>query len=332
MTIDSFPPSDPQLRRDRAQGPVTRRALLVGSLATGLLGALACAPGSPATIPSTSAGTPTAPSPASPVPLTTAPANRELILATTTSTQDSGLLDVLIPLFEQQTGYHVKTVSVGTGAALALGAHGEADVVLVHAPPAEEQWMADGNGTERLLVMHNDFVVVGPPADPAAIRGLRLAVGALKAIAARKAPWVSRDDNSGTDQLEKQLWKEAEIAPQGMPWYITSGQGMGATLTLADQKDAYTLSDRATLLARKATLQLQIMVERDPKLLNIYHVMPVNPAKFPNVTLNVEGAKAFARFLVSPETQRVIAAFGVQQYGQPLFFPDAGKREDQVGS
>lgn len=283
--------------------------------------------GQPAASPSPAAGGPAGPS-ASEAPRAGAarPAGgRTVILATTTSTQDSGLLDVLVPLFERQGRWQVKTVSVGTGAALALGARGEADVVLVHAPKAEEQWMAQGYGTERLLVMHNDFLVVGPPADPARVKGQASAVRALREIAARQAPWVSRDDNSGTDQLEKQLWRDAGINPQGQSWYVTSGQGMGATLTLADQKGAYTLTDRATYLARRSTLQAVIVVEGDMALLNIYHVMPVNPAKFPQAGINAQGGKAFADFLVAPETQQVIANFGRDKYGQPLFFADAGK-------
>lgn len=255
--------------------------------------------------------------------------SRSIVLATTTSTQDSGLLDVLVPLFEQQGGWSVKTVAVGTGAALAMGARGDADVVLVHAPAAEQQWMAGKNGAERLLVMHNDFVIVGPPADPAAIKNDPSAADALERIAAKQSLWVSRDDNSGTDQFEKQLWKDASLDPKGNSWYITSGQGMGATLTLADQKNAYTLSDRATYLARKSTLSSAILVRGGRALLNIYHVMPVNPAKFPKV--NAAGGKAFADFMVAPATQQVIADFGKDTYGQALFFPDAGKDEAHLG-
>jgi tungstate transport system substrate-binding protein len=258
---------------------------------------------------------------------TARPDQRAMVLATTTSTQDSGLLDVIVPLFERLSSYQVKTVSVGTGAALQLGARGEADVVLVHAPDAEKDWMAQGYGTERILVMHNDFVVTGPPADPAKIKGLTSALEALRRVAQASALWVSRDDNSGTDNLEKQLWKDAGVEPKGQTWYITSGQGMGATLTLADQKDAYTISDRATYLSRKGSVQATVLVEGDPKLLNVYHVMPVNPAKFPSVSLNVAGGQAFARFLVLPDTQRVIGDFGKDKYGQALFFADAGKPE-----
>ncbi len=281
------------------------------------------------------AATPSSP-PADAKPASSAAARtdspKDLILATTTSTQDSGLLDVLVPMFEKQGGWQVKTVAVGTGAALALGARGEADVVLVHAPDAEKKWMADGNGTERLLVMHNDFVVVGPPSDPASVKGDKSAADALERIAAKQATWISRDDNSGTDQFEKQLWKDASLNPKGSNWYITSGQGMGATLTLADQKNAYTLSDRATYLARKSTLQSAILVEGGLALLNIYHVMPVSQAKFPNAKINTAGGKAFADFMVAPATQELIAGFGKDKYGQALFFPDAGKDEGRLGS
>ena len=257
---------------------------------------------------------------------------RDVILATTTSTQDSGLLDVLVPEFEKTSGYRVKTISVGTGAALALGARGEADVLLVHAPEAEKAFMAEGNGTERVLVMHNDFVVVGPPSDPAGVKGEKSAAAALKKIADKQAAWVSRDDNSGTDQLEKALWKSAGLTPKGQAWYLISGQGMGATLTLADQKNAYTIADRATYLARRSTLQSTVVVEGDRALLNIYHVIPVNPAKFPGVKINLEGGQAFAKFLVAAETQRTIGELGKEKYGQPLFVPDAGKREQDVGA
>ncbi len=256
--------------------------------------------------------------------------DRELILATTTSTQDSGLLDVLVPLFEKQSGYQVKTVSVGTGAALALGARGEADVVLVHAPESEEAWMAQGNGIERLLVMHNDFVIVGPKGDPAGLRLVKSAADGMKRIADARAPFVSRGDNSGTNQLELSLWKQVGMAPKGQPWYVESGTGMGQTLTIADQRDGYTISDRATWLAFKDRLQSGIVLEGDPGLFNVYHVMPVNPARFPNVKLNAAGGKAFADFMVAPETQKAIGDFGKEKYGQALFVPDAGKAESSL--
>ncbi len=251
------------------------------------------------------------------------PGHEQVILATTTSTQDSGLLDVLVPAFERQTGFQVKTIAVGTGQALALGARGEADVVLVHAPAAEEEWMKEGNGTERLLVMHNDFVIVGPADDPARINGLSVAEDAFRKIAAAGATFISRGDSSGTHQKELELWQAASLSPKGQPWYVEAGQGMGATLTIADQKRAYTLTDRGTYLARRSSLQLAILVEGAPALRNVYHVMPVNPQKFPKV--NAAGGQAFADFLVAPETQAVIATFGKDQFGQPLFYPDAGQ-------
>ncbi len=254
-------------------------------------------------------------------------ANRDVLLATTTSTQDSGLLDVLIPHFEKQTGYRVKTSAVGTGQALAIGERGDADVVLVHAPSLELEFMARGAGERRLLVMHNDFVVVGPPDDPARVRGLN-SRDALRAIASGGATFISRGDRSGTEVLEKSLWQQIGIAPQ-RPWYVEAGVGMGQTLTIASEKRAYTITDRGTFLARRATLQLAILIENDPPLLNVYHVITVNAARFPRV--NRAGADAFADYLVAPETQRVIGSFGVERFGQPLFFPDAARREEEVG-
>ena len=251
------------------------------------------------------------------------PASRTILLATTTSTQDSGLLDVLIPDFEKKTGYQVKTSAVGTGAALAIGARGEADVVLVHAPSLEADFMKAGNGERRLFVMHNDFIVVGPPADPVKIKG-KLVLDALKAIASAQAPFISRGDNSGTDVLEKSLWKQAGITP-AKPWYVEAATGMGQTLTIASEKNAYTITDRSTYLSQKARLQLDILNGGDPPLLNYYHVITVNPTKFPKV--NIAGANAFADYLVRPDTQKIIAAFGVDKFGQQLFFPDAGRAE-----
>ena len=214
-----------------------------------LLVVAACAPkAQPAEPPAQATGVPSAAAAAS-TAVPRSGSDQELILATTTSTQDSGLLDVLVPLFEQETGYRVKTVSVGTGAALALGARGEADVVLVHAPDSEKQWMAQDNGTARLLVMHNDFVLVGPPEDPAKVKGTSSAVDAMKRVATAPAPFVSRGDNSGTQKAELALWKQAQIHPKGQPWYVESGTGMGQTLTIADQKRAYTHADRPRDLA-----------------------------------------------------------------------------------
>ncbi len=254
------------------------------------------------------------------------PERAELLLATTTSTQDSGLLDVLVPDFEKRTGYKVKTTAVGTGAALALGAKGDADVLLVHAPSAESDYMQAGNGDRRLLVMHNDFIVVGPSADPARIKGLKV-LAAFRAIAAARAPFLSRGDKSGTDLLEKALWARAGIVPD-RSWYVESGTGMGQSLTVASEKRTYVVTDRATYLARRSTIALDVLVEHDAPLLNIYHVITVSSAKFSRV--NKAGADAFADFLVSREAQAVIADFGKDTYGQPLFFPDAGKRESDL--
>lgn len=254
--------------------------------------------------------------------------SKVVLFATTTSTQDSGLLDLLVPLFERKTGYTVKTIAVGTGQSLALGARGEADVVLVHAPKLELQYVAKGTLIHRRLVMHNDFILVGPPTDPAGVKGMKKAADALRKTAEHRARFVSRGDNSGTHAKEKALWKVAGITPGG-GWYIESGQGMGATLTIASEKGAYTLTDRATYLAFQKRIQLAVLLEGDAPLLNIYHVMEVNAAKYPKI--NAAGGKAFADFMVSSETQAVIKTFGVEKYGQPLFFPDAGKPEPGGG-
>ena len=256
------------------------------------------------------------------------PANPNLILATTTSTQDSGLLDVLTPAFEAATGYSVKTVAVGTGQALKMGEEGNADVLLVHAPSSEKTYMDNGFGSDRRLVMHNDFILVGPETDAAKIKGLS-AVDALKAIYAAGVSFVSRGDDSGTNKKDLELWKKAGLNPAGQAWYLESGQGMGATLTIASEKAAYTLTDRATYLANQDNLQLVILSEGDPTLLNIYHVIIVNPEKWPAV--NIAGATAFADFLVSTDGQAMIGAFGVETFGQPLFTPDAGKAEEELG-
>jgi len=257
------------------------------------------------------------------------PANPRLILATTTSTVDTGLLDRLIPVFEKQSGYSVVPLSLGSGEALTTAARGEADVLLVHSPDAEQAFMAAGNGVDRRLVMHNDFVIVGPVNDPARIQGTLMAVDAMTRIAAAQAPFVARGDNSGTSALELKLWKLTGIAPAGQAWYIESGTGMGQTLSIAGDKAAYTISDRGTFLAQQRSLRLTLLVEKDPALLNIYHVIRTNPTK--NDRLNVEGAKAFADFMVAAATQRLIADYGKDKYGQALFFPDAGRAEDQGG-
>jgi tungstate transport system substrate-binding protein len=250
-----------------------------------------------------------------------------VLLSTTTSTQDSGLLDVLVPMFEKQSGLSVKTISVGTGQALALAARGEADVTLAHAPGLEKKYVEDGKMSNRRLVMYNDFVLIGPADDPAQIKGLPKAVDALKRIAESQSRFVSRGDKSGTHVLEQGLWKQAGLEPRGA-WYIESGQGMGQTLGIANDRRAYTLTDRGTYLAFQKRVDLPILVEKDRPLLNIYSVMEVNPANGPRV--NVAGGKAFAEFMLAPETQAVIKAFGVDKYGQPLFVPVAGKKDEDL--
>ncbi len=227
------------------------------------------------------------------------PAKRDVILATTTSTQDSGLLDVLVPTFEKQSGYRVKTIAAGTGQSLAMGARGDADVVLVHAPSLEKKYVAEGTFINRRMVMFNDFVLVGPPSDPAKIKGIRNRVeafhrlfdkikgmprllAAFRRLAETKSPFVSRADKSGTHILEMTLWEKAGVQPAG-PWYIQIGQGMGAALNVASEKGAYTLTDRGTYLAIRRRVQLDTMVEKDPVFRNFYHVMEVNTGKFPKV-------------------------------------------------
>ena len=256
------------------------------------------------------------------------PEDPNLILATTTSTQDSGLLDVLVPDFEQRTGYTVKTVAVGSGEAMKMGQECNADVLLVHSPAAEKDFMSNNYGSDRRLVMHNDFIIVGPSADPAGVKSTATSVDAFTKIAETKSKFISRGDNSGTNAKELAIWKSANITPEG-DWYIETGQGMGASLTIASEQSAYILTDRATYLANKANLQLDILSEGDAALLNIYHVIVVNLANCPDV--NNTGAIAFADYIVAPEAQTLIGGFGVEKYGQALFTPDAGKDESTLG-
>ena len=258
----------------------------------------------------------------------TTPENPDIILATTTSTQDSGLLDVLIPMFEEQTGYRVKTIAVGTGQALAMGEKGEADVLLTHAPASEKPLVESGAVTNYQLVMHNDFILVGPSSDPAKVKDLKSVADAFKAISETSSIFVSRGDDSGTDKKEKGIWKDINIPNEGS-WYQETGQGMGQTLNIASQKEGYTLTDRATFLAQKDNLQLAIVVQGEKSLLNIYHVMQVNEEKFPKV--NADGAKAFVEFMIDSKTQDIIGEFGMDEYGEPLFFKDAGKTEEEIG-
>ena len=254
---------------------------------------------------------------------------KTIILATTTSTQDSGLLDVLIPIFEKKTGYFVKTIAVGSGQAMAMGQKGEADVLLVHSPAAEKKFVAEGYGINRRIVMHNDFIIVGPPEDSAKIKGIKVASEAFKKIASAQALFLSRADKSGTHVKEMDIWKESGINPEGAKWYQQTGLGMGQTLNVTAEKKGYTLSDRGTYLSLNKNLRLDILVEGDGKLLNVYHVIEANPAKWPKV--NATGGKAFADFMVSKETQDIIKTFGVEKLGSPLFFPDAGRQEEELG-
>jgi len=254
---------------------------------------------------------------------------KTIILSTTTSTQDSGLLDVLIPIFEKNTGYFVKTIAVGSGQAMAMGQKGEADVLLVHSPAAERKFVAEGYGINRRIVMHNDFIIVGPPMDAANINGMKTASEAFKKIASAQALFLSRSDKSGTHTKEMDIWKAAGIKPEGEKWYQQTGLGMGQTLNVTAEKKGYTLADRGTYLALKKNLGLDILVEGDAILLNVYHVIEVNPAKWTKV--NKAGGKAFADFMVSKETQEIVKTFGVEKFGSPLFFPDAGKKEEELG-
>jgi len=242
------------------------------------------------------------------------PSPRPVVLATTTSTYDTGLLDHLIPGFEKRSGLTVKTVAVGTGQALELGRRGEADVLLVHAPKEELEFVEAGHGRNRRAVMHNDFVVVGPPGDPAGIRGGRDAAAALGAVARAAAPFVSRADRSGTHTKEHELWQAAGVEPAGA-WYAETGQGMGATLRVASEREAYSLSDRGTFIATE-NLELEVLVEGDPRLFNPYHVIEVVGAD-----VNAEGAAALAGFFVEQGAQEAIRGF--EFHGKPLFVPDA---------
>ncbi len=247
-----------------------------------------------------------------------------LTLATTTSTRDSGLLDVLVPMFEKQTSIQVKVIAVGSGQALELGRRGDADVLLTHAPAAEDQFMSDGDGELRLDVMVNDFVLVGPQDDPAEIQKLDSITAIFQHMAQKQAPFISRGDDSGTHRKEQTIWKKAKIDPAG-DWYIQAGAGMAQVLRMASEKQAYTLSDRGTFLAQRYQLNLTILGEGDPLLHNPYSVIVVDAEKHPSV--NSKGAKRFAQFLRSPEIQRIIGEFGTERFQQPLFFPTANAEE-----
>ncbi len=266
---------------------------------------------------------------ATPTPTPVVRGPKDVILATTTSVQDTGLLDVLVAEFKKDSGYNVKAIAVGTGQALAMGERGDADVMLVHAPASEKVLIENGSAIDRRLVAHNYFVLLGPADDPAGAKTAGSAVAAMKAIYDNGATFVSRADDSGTNKKELSLWEEAGVDPKGNGWYEEAGQGMAATLQIANQHDAYVLCDKATYLSQKKNIQLALVFENDPDFLNVYSVMLVNPEKFDMV--NAEGAKAFADFLVSEKVQQMIGEFGVDEYGEQLFIPDADKTYEDLG-
>lgn len=250
-----------------------------------------------------------------------------LILATTTSTEDSGLLDAILPEFEKVCGCKVKVVAVGSGQALQLGIDGNADVLLVHSPDGEKTFMDKGDGVRREDVMYNDFVILGPAEDPAGILGMTSAADAFAMIAASEYTFISRGDDSGTHAKEKSIWQAADMDPNE-DWYISAGQGMGEALTMADELEAYTLSDRATYLTRtEEGLKIQVLVEGDPILFNPYGVIAVNPAK--SSSINADLANQFIDWLISVPTQEMIASFGAAEFGQGLFVPDSNPWNNQ---
>jgi len=253
---------------------------------------------------------------ARPAPRQTAHLSETITVATTTSLQDSGLLDVLVPLFEKQSGIKAKVVATGSGQALELGRRGDADVLLAHSPAAEKQFVDEGYGVDRKQIMWNDFVIVGPEDDPAGVRKLKAVTEAFAKIAEAKARFVSRGDESGTHVKEKSIWSQAGVQPEG-DWYIRAGAGMAAVLRIASEKQAYCLTDRSTFLAQRDKQRLAILNEGDPLLRNVYSVILINPEKHPHV--KHEAAKKFADFFASPEAKRIIAEFGKDKFGQPLF-------------
>ena len=265
-----------------------------------------------------------APAPSSEAePEVVTPADPELLMATTTSTDNTGLLDYLKPYFEDATGYQLSWTAVGTGAAIQMGVDGEVDVILVHSKASEEQFIADGNGVERFQVMYNDYVIVGPTGG--AVAYTNDIDAALTQIKDEKLTFVSRGDDSGTHKAELKLWKalDVDVATLGDA-YVSAGAGMGDTLVMADEMDAYCLTDRGTWLAKKANFpEMEIVVEGSAGLLNQYGVIAVSPDKYPDT--NIEGANAYIEWICSEEVQALIADFGVAEYGEPLFFPNANK-------
>ena len=262
-----------------------------------------------------------------PVPPGQASSN-EFVLGTTSALQASGLLDMLVPRFERESGYHVTTIPVSSGQALALGTRGEVEVLLVDAPEEERRFMAAGHGVDRRLVFHDDLVIVGPRSDPADLHNAPDVLTALRQVAAQGAPWVSRGDNSGQYQFEKRLWQEAGLGPLSEPWYAEVGQGAIPTLDAASERQAYTIVDRRAFLERQSRLDLAIVPVSFPELLDLYHVIVVDPAK--RTWLNGAGGQAFADFLLAPEAQDAIRAYGVERYQQSLYVPDAGRVETDL--
>jgi tungstate transport system substrate-binding protein len=257
-------------------------------------------------------------------PTSTATAPQEMRLATTTSTCDTGLLDVFNKKFEDENNVNISTICEGTGKAIATGELGAADVVMVHAVQAELKAVANGSFINRSYMMYNYFVIIGPENDPAGIKNATNATDAFRRIASKQAPFISRGDSSGTDIMEKSIWKAANITPAGT-WYLSVGKGMGDTIITANTKEGYTLSDRGTYLAMKDKINLRIVFESDQKyLFNPYHVMAVNPAKFPNVKYDL--AMKYVNYVISPEGQDIIRNYGKDKYGEALFVPeeDAG--------
>jgi tungstate transport system substrate-binding protein len=251
--------------------------------------------------------------------------DRRLLLGTTVGLQQTGLLDRLIPLFEQQSGRQVTVLAVSDPQALALGVRGEVDLLLVDADEDGEPFVAAGHGTDRRLVMHADDVVVGPKSDPAGIRGLSAIGDVLHRIAGCQCTWISRADNSGLYQIEKRLWREADIDPIGQPWYGRLGQGMVQTLGATTENQAYTIADRFTFLSRRDSLDLAVLAERFPDLLRLYHAIPINPAK--GDWIDADGARALTEFLLGPDAQAIIGAYDADRFGEPTFVPDAGRTE-----
>jgi len=310
-----------------------RRFVLFFLVLSALLVLAACGGGGaaePTAAPTTAAAVPTEAAPAEPTQEAAAEEPQVLRLATTTSTADSGLLDAILPDFEAAYNARVDVVAVGTGQAIEIGQAGDADVILVHARAREDAFVEEGSGLARYDVMYNDFIIVGPTDDPAGVQGMTSAAEALAAIAAAEAPFASRGDDSGTHTKELSLWEKAGVTPEG-DWYNSLGQGMGETLTFANESEAYTLTDRGTYLSMSDTLpNLAIMVggdsiadNADSALLNPYGVIPVNPELSANI--NAELAQQFVDWLISPEVQEQIGQYGVEEFGQPLFYPNAAQ-------